>query len=257
MIVPFWNSEQWIERCLRSLTNQKGDFEFIVVDDHSTDNGREMAYKYCDGDPRFTLLTNFREKGVSGARNTGIDYADGEWISFLDADDELLDDAYATFVSVINADSRANIHQMNHMRYYTAKDKLVLKYTNHSGVFGFGNMPVHWFGVWNKLYRRAWLRDLRFEEGLQYGEDGLFVLECLIKDNYLHHGEYGQVAVKHRFDNKESLSHVKTAEDIHDQLIAYDRLFSKQTDKQIRIDIAQEIANLWGIRMIKAIREEA
>lgn len=252
VVVPFWNSEQWLDRCLASLKAQGGDFEFIIVDDHSTDSGREIAEKYWRKDKRFILVTNERTKGVSGARNTGIDHASGEWITFLDADDELLPDAYSIFKSVISQDTRANIHQMNHMRYYTAIDKLAMKYANYGGVYGFGNLPQHWFGVWNKLYKREFLT-VRFVEGLQYGEDGLFILECLIKDNYLHHAEYGKVAIKHRFDNKKSLSHVKTAEDIYAQIQAYGDLFIRQTDKIIRQDIAQEIANLWGIRMIKAL----
>jgi len=241
---------------LESLKTQKGNLEFIIVDDHSTDNGKEIAYQYCDRDHRFTLLTNFREKGVSGARNTGIDYADGEWITFLDADDELLPDAYDTWCKVIKADTRANIHQLNHLRYYANINSESLKYTNRAGVYEFGNLPMMWFGVWNKLFRRKWLGDLRFKEGLQYGEDGLFALECLIKDNYLHHGELKQTAVRHRFENKESLSHKKTAQDIHDQLVAYDELYQKQTEKIIRIEIAQEIAKLWSIRLVKAIQEE-
>ena len=255
VIVPFWNSEKWLSRCLDSLCRQKGDFEFILVDDNSTDNGFEIASGYWENDFRFILLKNRRTAGVSGARNTGIDHADGDWITFLDADDEMLPDAYATFRKVISEDERANIHQLNHLRHYTNTNRTVLKYQNVSGVYQFGNLPQMWFGVWNKLFNRDFLT-IRFDERLQYGEDGLFALECLIKDNYIHHGDEKQLAVKHRFDNKQSLSHIKTSADIHKQLFVYDELYMKQTDVIVKLDLAREIANLWGIRLVKELEAE-
>ena len=132
VIVPFWNSEKWLGVCCESLISQEGDFDFILVDDKSTDNSREIAYEYCMKDSRFMLMTNFRTKGVSGARNTGLEYACQEkgWITFLDADDELLDNAYQMFMSAIESDERANVHQFNSLRYYPQIDKTVLKYTN-------------------------------------------------------------------------------------------------------------------------------
>ena len=256
VIVPFWNSEKWLGRCLESLKTQDGDFEFIIVDDKSTDNGREIAYEYCDHDKRFTLITNHRTKGVSGARNTGIDYASGEWVTFLDADDELMPNAYNTFCSVIAGSDRANIHQLNHARYYTVIDKLVVKYTNESGIYDFGKLPQAWYGVWNKLFRREVLKGIRFDETLQYGEDGLFVLEALLKDDFIHHGDLKQIATKHRFDNPESLSHVKSAEDIHKQLQVYDQMYMRMKTKTQRKVMAYLISELWGVRLMKAIENE-
>ena len=253
VIVPFYNSEQWLGRCLASLTKQFGDFEFLIVDDHSTDNGREIAYDYCNQDSRFRLLTNNNGKGVSGARNTGIDCASGTWVTFLDADDEMLSDAYMTFRRVIEQDDRANMHQLNHMRYYTVIDKLALKYANYGGVYSFGNLPDMWFGVWNTLYKADFIKDIRFDEGLQYGEDGLFNIECLIKDNYIHHADYKVVAVKHRFDNKESLSRVKTADDIYSYIKKYEAVYETLTDDVMRKELAGIIGNLWSVRMVKTI----
>ena len=253
VVVPFWNSEQWLGRCCESLTKQKGDFEFLLVDDKSTDNGREVAYEYCDKDKRFTLLTNVRDKGVSGARNTGIDYADGDWVTFLDADDELVPHANRSYLTAILDDDRANIHQLSHERYYEKINTTrVMKVRN--GIYEFGRLPDYWFGVWNKLFKREFLEGVRFDESLQYGEDGLFVLEALTKDNYLHCANV--VAVRHNFDNKDSLSKKKTADDIHKQLQKYDEFYSRQTEKIVRIELAQEISKLWGHRLIKALEEE-
>lgn len=251
IVVPYWNSEKWLDRCCESLVTKDGDFEFILVDDHSTDKGKEIALKYMGFDDRIRVLDNLRTKGVSGARNTGIDYARGEWITFLDADDELLDGAYRVFTRAIKEDARANMHQFNHMRYYTAKDKLALKYTNKSGVYKFSDLPNMWFSVWNTLYKADFLKDIRFDEDLQYGEDGMFNIECFMKDDYLHHTE--KITVKHRFDNKESLSHLKTADDIFKYIRKYEDVYARLTDKDMKTALATVIGDLWTVRMVKAI----
>lgn len=248
VIVPFYNSEPWLDRCCRSLAEQSGDFDFIMVDDFSTDRGREIVRNWCGLDPRFCLLTNWHSKGVSGARNTGLDYATQEpgWITFLDADDELLPKAWRTFQSVIASDPSAVVHQMNHMRYYTATDRLVLKYTNEAGIYRINSLPQMWFGVWNKLYRSEFVKEIRFDERLQYGEDGLFNLECFAACAYIHHGERGLTAVKHRFDNKQSLSKSKDANGLLKQVHAYEEFLVRQTDPEIRAVTCKELSKLWG-----------
>ena len=253
VIVPFYNAKEWLERCCKSLADNEGDFEFIFVDDESTDGGAEIVKAQTD--PRFVLVKNQRLKGVSGARNHGIDIAKGEWVTFLDADDEFLPGAYKTFCRVIADDKRANVHQLNHKRYYTRIDKTALKYTNERGVYGFRNLPTAWFFVWNKIIKRDFLDGVRFDERLLYGEDSLFVLACLIKDNYIHHGEYEATAVRHRFDNAESLSRIKTPDDIRLQIKAHEELFDKQTDKTIRVELCGIISSLWSDAMVKRLQK--
>ena len=257
VIVPFWNSEEWLGRCLESLTTQQGNFDFILVDDKSTDNSREIAYEYCYRDPRFLLMNNHRTKGVSGARNTGLEYAvrSGDWITFLDADDEYLPDAYQSFCLAKAGDSRANIHQLNHIRYYTKTDKIGVKYANKGGVYRFGNLPeAHW-AVWNKLYKAEFLEDIRFKEGMQYGEDELFSLTCICKDNYIHHADYHTIVLKRRFDNKKSLSYSKTSDGVINAIREFENLLNEQTDNVIRADLATIIGDQWIGAMTRLLKE--
>lgn len=245
IIIPFYNSEPWLNRCADSLLNQKKEeFEFIFINDHSTDGGEKIIQEYTGKDGRFFLYSNERTRGVSGARNTGIDKAKGEWITFLDADDELLLNAWKSFREVIRED--ANIIQMNHVRYNTAKRKTVIKDPNSGGWYGANNLPSFWFGVWNKIFKADFLRseEIEFKEGLQYGEDGLFVLECLSRGERIRHAPANHMAVKHRFDNKESLSHIKTGEDILGQVQEYGRFLQRQKDPVIRKATCLEIANI-------------
>lgn len=254
VIIPFKDSEPWLQRCIDSLICQKGDFEFIFVNDGSTDNGADIVKKYSTKrrktyDSRFRLLENKNTPGVSGARNTGLDNANGEWITFLDADDEFLPEAYKAFNTALKTE--ANIHQINHMRYYTAKDKLVLKYYNQEGWYSVKDMPEVWFGVWNKLYKGEFVKDVRFDETLQYGEDGMFNLECFTKEKTFHNTAKHVVAVKHRFDNPESLSKSKKPEDIIRQVRRYEDFLMEQSDPDLRRFVCDELSRLWGSKSIK------
>lgn len=245
VIIPFKDSAAWLRRCLNSLITQQGDFEFIFVNDGSNDDGQLAIYDYQKIDDRIRLVDNFNGPGVSGARNTGIELSAGEYITFLDADDELLPEAYKTFMSVLTVD--ANIYQFNHLRYYTKTDKLALKYTNDGGFFTLPKLPVHWFGVWNKLFNAGFIKDndIRFDESLQYGEDGLFILECLKADGRIYHAAKSRTTVKHRFDNKESLSKIKTLPDIIKHVRKYEEILLTDADPKLKRAICIELARLY------------
>ena len=241
VVIPYYNAERFIRRCLESLKSQTGNFEFIFVNDSSTDSSEDIVKSFADH--RCICIQNKHSKGVSGARNTGIDYARGKYITFLDADDVFLPDAYSKFCSVL--DVEANCYQFNHLRHYSTKSRSVMKYTNKDGWYNLSNLPNHWFCVWNKLFKTSFIKDLKFNELLQYGEDGLFILEYLLKDSNIYHAEYNVTIVKHYFENKQSLSHLKTPEDVLKQIRAYENFLFKQTSKNMKIVISREIAILW------------
>ena len=127
VIVPYHNAAPWLVRCLNSLTDNEGDFEFILVNDRSDDAGPSIVRQYAAIDERFVILDNERGPGVSGARNTGLDICSGDWITFLDADDKYIESAYKTFVRAINANRMAAVIQFNHLRHYSQINKTVLK----------------------------------------------------------------------------------------------------------------------------------
>ena len=98
VIVPAFNASGFIDRCLKSILNQSGvSLEVIVVDDGSTDDTVEKAKQHSHGAHSVTVLTGTNE-GPARARNRGIGAARGKYITFADADDEVLADAYATLV---------------------------------------------------------------------------------------------------------------------------------------------------------------
>lgn len=245
VIVPYRDAAEWIGRCAESLRVQKGDARFILVNDNSKDGGDEIAWRHAREDARFVLLENSRSPGVSGARNTGLDAAAGEWITFLDADDEMLPDAIDIMERTVHRYD-AQIYQFNHLRYYTKINKEALKYANASGFYTIENPPKMWFGVWNKIYKAELVQDVRFDERIQYGEDGLFNLACLAKAKRIRHMSRETVTVRHRFDNPESLSRKKAAADLIKQARAYESFLLRQTDPAVRRFVCEELSRLWG-----------
>ncbi|ALS31793.1 alpha-1,6-rhamnosyltransferase [Pseudoalteromonas translucida KMM 520] len=87
VVVPIYNVELYLEDCLRSLSNQqREDIEFILINDGSTDKSKEVAEGFVNIDSRFKLF-NYKNGGLSFARNMGVKHSQGEYISFLDSDD--------------------------------------------------------------------------------------------------------------------------------------------------------------------------
>ena len=90
VIIPSYNSEKYIGETLESVCAQTySDFEVLVMNDCSKDRTAEIVDMYARKDPRIQLINLPGNKGVSHARNQGVEKASGEWIAFLDSDDSL------------------------------------------------------------------------------------------------------------------------------------------------------------------------
>lgn len=255
VVVPYKNAEKWVERCVNSLKKQPGDLEFILINDKSTDKSKSAARAAAKGDKRFRFYENAHAPGVSGARNTGLDQARGEWITFLDADDELAPEASEVFERMIRLDATANIIQANHLRHYEKIGSTKLKYTNERGMYRLCDMPFStwpkcWCMVWNKLLRRSFIEDnqIRFVEGLQYGEDEIFNLTCLIYDDRLFHTKTTTVTVIRHFDNKQSLSRLKANDwaSLIRQSQALEEFLLQTDSPKLRCSIYEIIAEHWN-----------
>lgn len=107
VIIPLYNKEAIIERSLRSVLSQNyQDFDVVIVNDGSTDRSMEIVRSIQD--PRIVLIEQ-ENGGPSKARNTGVKYAKGEWVIFLDADDELLPNALSHLYALTRVHPEANI----------------------------------------------------------------------------------------------------------------------------------------------------
>lgn len=244
VIIPFYNSAIYMDRCVKSLL-QDGDFEFILVNDRSTDGSEKVVE--CYSDPRIRLMDNEHAKGVSGARNTGLDHATGRWVAFLDADDEMLPNAYEAFMRM--AQEEANIIQAEHLRHYLAGNKTVNKHPCDAGEYHLESLPEMWFMVWNKLYKREFLSDIRFMEGVQYGEDEVFNLDCLAKDNLIIHTKE-RTTLRH-FNNAHSLSKTKGKEGLIIQARALEDFLMRCENPTARLTACKVLSEHWNSEVYK------
>jgi glycosyltransferase involved in cell wall biosynthesis len=103
IIIPTYNREKTIERAINSVLSQTYQiFEIIIVDDNSTDSTISLIRKYENNEPRIHHMQHHKNLGAQAARNTGIKAARGEWIAFLDSDDEWLPNRIHTELSLAN-----------------------------------------------------------------------------------------------------------------------------------------------------------
>ena len=104
IVVPFFNAAPTLERAVDSAFMQvfPGTFELILVDDHSTDNSRQLALRCLSGRPNTTsLLSHQKNRGLAAAKNTGVWSANGWCVMFLDADDRIESDMLAKLYAVL------------------------------------------------------------------------------------------------------------------------------------------------------------
>lgn len=112
VVIPCYNVAEWVKKCLNSvLTQTYTNLEVIAVDDGSTDNTAEILKSYTDY--RLRIVTQ-RNKGVSAARNNGIDYATGDYIAFVDSDDWLEPDMYSRlYQAIVNENANVSVCNYN------------------------------------------------------------------------------------------------------------------------------------------------
>lgn len=101
VVIPMYNAEKYVEKCLNSLLKQTyKDLEIIIVNDGSKDNSQTICERFAEQDKRITLI-NTENRGAGSARNTGIEVAKGEYISFIDSDDYVCPDYYERLLHML------------------------------------------------------------------------------------------------------------------------------------------------------------
>ncbi len=190
VIVPVYNVENYLARCVESILNQSfKNFELILVNDGSTDDSLSICQKYRGIDKRVKLVTQ-DNKGLSAARNTGLKYARGNYICFVDSDDFVERDYLNKLLN--------NIEQYNSdisiCEYYLTDDK-GKKYSieklnePYNAKVLSGKETFSYFYkencvpnvvAWNKIYKRHLFDNIKYNEGC-YFEDELIALPLFYK----------------------------------------------------------------------------
>lgn len=182
VIIPVYNVETYIEDCLLSVINQSyhDSVECLLVDDCGTDNSMAIVNHIVDnyqGTIVFRILHHEKNKGLSAARNTGIEAAQGDWLFFLDSDDWLLPNCFSSLLRLTEKylDCDVVVSSMESDNVWVAKESLINRtdipeFTEDALwiMKGLLSRPILFpLSAWNKLYRRSFIENnnLRFLEG--------------------------------------------------------------------------------------------
>lgn len=194
IIVPAYNVEKYISKCIESILNQTyEDFEVLLINDGSTDNTLNICNEYAKKDSRIRVI-NKENGGLSSARNKGIDFAKGDWISFIDSDDYIHQCMYEIlYRNIIFYD--ADISMCNYKKVYNENinlENVDYKYSEDIKIFNkiealnqlYIEDNTNFVIMCNKLYKKELFRNLRFDIG-QIHEDQLIIHKILFKCNKL------------------------------------------------------------------------
>lgn len=205
IVIPVYNSEKYLEKCICSILNQTyTNIEVILVDDGSTDASPQICDDFVQRDKRVKAL-HIPNGGVSIARNVGIGQVTGEYLVFVDSDDYVDEDYLEALLQGTqenNADLCVSSLYPENIR--ASFDLSITPEYTRELLFLLENHLL--FGPFIKLYRASIIKDHRilFPEGISYGEDLIFNLDYLrIIDriSYINYCGYHYVS-----DNTESLS---------------------------------------------------
>lgn len=188
IIVPIYNAEQYLRRCVDSILNQEyTDYELLLVNDGSTDASGDICEEYGDRDPRVIVIQK-ENTGVSDSRNRALERARGKYLQFLDSDDWITPDATRLFV---RAAEEYGCDMVISDFYRVVGGRLSPKGDiEEEGVLTREEFAAHmmenpadfYYGVlWNKLYRRDIVEEhkLRMDTDISWCEDFMFNLEYI------------------------------------------------------------------------------
>jgi len=185
VIVPVYNTERYLPRCIDSVLSQSlTDFELLLIDDGSTDGSGTICNEYAEKDNRVHVFHK-ENGGVSSARNLGLKESKGEWVCFVDSDDELLPDGLQVLVNGISEEV-----DMVMAGYEVYDDKGALSYLvemrkekNISAEAAVKEMykptDYRYQGyIWGKLLRSSIIKEakLGFAKDVYFNEDRLFMV---------------------------------------------------------------------------------
>ncbi|MGN1299253.1 MAG: glycosyltransferase family 2 protein [Candidatus Scatovivens sp.] len=232
IIVPVYNSEKYIQKCIDSILNQTYDnYEIIIINDGSTDNTLKIINSNYKNRSNI-IIVNKENQGVSMARNLGIQYAKGEWITFLDADDWIDDNTLKIINQEIESNSEIELIQNNiyisndykNSNKYKVLDNLIKKESTQKkeiietiicinyGSKKYGEKYGNCRCIGGKFYKKSLLIEnkIAFPDGMETFEDGIFNLYAyfysratLIFNKNLYHYRQHSTSATHQIVNNQ------------------------------------------------------
>jgi glycosyltransferase involved in cell wall biosynthesis len=214
IIIPVYNMEKYIRKCILSLLEQTHrNIEIILVDDGSSDESPQIINELSRKDSRIIVI-NGGHQGVSGARNQGLSIAKGEYILFVDSDDWVEPDYVSYFLNLV---LKNNCSVGMGKSYYSINSSA----SQDNEYVISAEKAIEWIysgdifvAVWNKIYKNSVLKEhgIKFNKDIWYGEGMLFNIEYL---QYVDKVAIGEKSVYHQTYNPDSAMRAFNLESNH------------------------------------------
>ena len=194
IIIPVYKVEAYLDFCLKSIARQNvEDYEVILVDDGSPDRSGALCDAWVRKDGRFRVIHCPENRGLSAARNRGLDEAHGEYVTFVDSDDYISPHTLQANMELLALHPEADVleypvcvyHGTAKAYRYTPGTCEITDYTGWAHRKGY----IHSY-AWNKIYKRSLWKSLRFPEGRWY-EDVFTIPAVLRQARYILRSDKG------------------------------------------------------------------
>lgn len=248
VVVPVYNMEKLIDKCLKSLLNQSvKDYEVILVDDGSTDKSAAICDQYATRYLEFIRVIHKANGGLSSARNAGIEHARGEYVIFPDPDDWLEENYIEAFLSA-QEESRADLVCLG---YWIECDHKTIPFGLETEVLMDGMQaqrallisPKMSGFAWNKIYRLDVIRNngLKFEDDVGTTEDLDFAYRYLKFCNKVYFNP--STRVYHYYQREGAATHSKFSYKKVDSIRAYEKIIKDTHDEVLKHAAEENICN--------------
>lgn len=249
IIIPIYNVEKYLERCIESVINQTySNIEIILVDDGSSDNCPQICDEYREKDFRIKVLHK-QNGGLSDARNEGLKIANGDYVLFVDSDDYIEKDTCEKFCAFIDKGADilvgdgivsggncdiGHIKELGEFKSYDFIKKSLIE----------NKFPKV---VWVNLYRRAFLceKDLNFKKGILHEDENFTPKAFLQADTVIYTGIcfYNYIIRENSITTQKDKT--KNAIDVYDTCVELYSIYKNLADKKLKKLLMDNLAVIY------------
>ena len=185
VIVPMYNVENLIIETLESISQNSCNFEVLIINDGATDQSLSRATEFSKKDERFKVISQ-KNQGVSAARNFGLTFAQGEFVSFVDADDILQPNALDKMLLAAKENQADFVYGA--VKKFNSKKEWYLNGHLKNNIFTYGKKSIvdnpelaYFIGVGAKIIHKSLLENKKFPLDMKYSEDSVVIYQCYLQ----------------------------------------------------------------------------
>lgn len=182
IIIPIYNGEKYIERCLESIRKNKIHYEIIIINDGSTDRTKNILNDIKQ--KNITVINLENNHGVSYARNIGLKNTKGKYFTFVDIDDYVEDHIYDELFNILKT---TDVDLLGYNFYEVFDKKLKSKYKYTETMLNKDEMIKELLKdkismlIWDKIYKTEKYKNILFNENITFNEDNIYIIDCIMK----------------------------------------------------------------------------